>query len=237
MDNFISWISASLLVAFLCYTVGASALYRRFASSVIIKGAKKHKISLTFDDGPNPVYTPKLLDLLKQYDMKATFFVVGTIAEQHPHILQRMVKEGHEVAIHHHRHISAWLLTPSQLKKEIQLCSQAIERITGKKPQFYRPPWGHLNVSSIVMASPYQVVIWSGIFGDWSLKTTTATLIEQLKSHLESGSIYVLHDNGDTLGADEKAPEQMIEALKEFIPYAKQQGYTSETLQELMKEG
>ena len=96
-----------VLMVICVYTIISQTLYRRYHSSVIIKGAKKHKIAITFDDGPHPVYTPKILDLFKLHEMKATFFIVGELGEKHPSILNRMIDEGHEVAIHHHRHVSA----------------------------------------------------------------------------------------------------------------------------------
>ena len=94
-----------VLMVICVYTIISQTLYRRYHSSVIIKGEKKHKIAITFDDGPHPVYTPKILDLFKLHEMKATFFIVGELGEKHPSILKRMIDEGHEVAIHHHRHV------------------------------------------------------------------------------------------------------------------------------------
>ncbi|MDR7242159.1 MULTISPECIES: polysaccharide deacetylase family protein [Priestia] len=225
-----------VLMVICVYTIISQTLYRRYHSSVIIKGAKKHKIAITFDDGPHPVYTPKILDLFKLHEMKATFFIVGELGEKHPSILNRMIDEGHEVAIHHHRHVSAWTQTPWQLRRQIHQCAQVIEKVTNQKPLFYRPPWGHLNMSSLSMAKPYHLVIWTGIFQDWTLKTTKTALVQKLMRKVEDGAIFVLHDNGDTPGADEKAPEMTIAALEEFLPYLKQQGYESITMQQLMNQ-
>ena len=99
-------------------------------------------IALTFDDGPNPEYTPQLLDLLKKYGVKASFFVVGSKVKAYPDIIKRMSQEGHTIGIHHYDHISSWILSPFQLKKQLQMTEQAIMECTHEKVTFYRPPWG-----------------------------------------------------------------------------------------------
>lgn len=236
----IKWLLFVLLVVsffWLLYAVLPTYLYRWFHPRVCTHLKQTQSFALTFDDGPHREYTAQILNLLKEHEMKATFFVVGTIANERPDLLKRMVAEGHEVGIHHHKHVSAWFLTPGQLKKEIQMCKNAIIEATGVEPIFYRPPWGHLNLFSVWCAKPYHTIIWSDIFGDWSLKKTKKALEAEMKSKLKRGAIYVLHDNGETKGADERAPEQTIGALREFIPYAKQRQMNSKTLSELKKEG
>ncbi|MCG7313696.1 polysaccharide deacetylase family protein [Priestia flexa] len=236
----IKWfLVVSLVIGFcwLLYAVFPTYLYRWFHPNVYINVKRAQSFALTFDDGPHREYTVQILNLLKEHEMKATFFVVGSIAEEQPDLLKRMVMEGHEIGIHHYNHVSAWFLTPGRLKKEIQMCKDVIIEAAGVEPIFYRPPWGHLNLFSIWCARPCRTIIWSNIFGDWSLKKTKRALEAEMKSKLKRGAVYVLHDNGETKGADEKAPEHTIGALREFIPYAKQHKMNSKTLSELQKEG
>lgn len=205
---------ASLLALPIAYSVGAT-LFERLYNPRIIRSIPTHNtIYLTFDDGPHPVYTPALLDLLKKYDATATFFVVGELAEKYPHILQRMVKEGHTIGIHHYTHTSSWQLTPYQLQRQIEKTAQVIEQATTIVPILYRPPWGHFNLATRQIAKKYDVILWSHIFKDWKLHDNH---LAQLHEPIEDGAILLLHDNGDTKGADQQAPESMLLQLKRFL--------------------
>jgi peptidoglycan-N-acetylglucosamine deacetylase len=176
-----------------------------------------HTIALTFDDGPHPVYTPALLDLLKKHGVKATFFVVGENAEQNKELIKRIQEEGHSLGLHHYRHVSSWFLSPLGLKKQLERTNEVLKRLTGEETYLYRPPWGHLNLFSLFLSKHYRIVIWSHIFKDWKVKECKEHLLHRLKGADSRGSIFVLHDNGSTLGADEEAPRYMLECLDAFI--------------------
>ncbi|HJV32288.1 MAG TPA: polysaccharide deacetylase family protein [Bacillales bacterium] len=171
-------------------------------------------MALTFDDGPNPEYTGQLLDLLKKYDVKATFFVVGSKVEKYPDVIKRMHHEGHTIGIHHYHHVSNWILSPFQLKKQLKLTETAIQECTNEQVLFYRPPWGHFNLFTLLLSKKYQIVMWSAIFGDWKVQTD---LLEKLRKTTEPGSILLLHDCGETWGADREAPKYMLESLEVFL--------------------
>lgn len=213
----IFYILGVLLVLYIIYTLVPTFLMRLFSLGVINKLHVPGKMALTFDDGPDPDYTPRLLDLLKEYNAKATFFVVGEFAEQYPDIVRRMVSEGHEVGTHHYRHLSTWLLTPVDVKRQCYWASKVVERITGQLPVYYRPPWGHLNLFSYWSAKPFKLVIWSAILGDWSLRLGSERLLGRLRRRSRDGAIIVLHDCGKTPGAHPNAPGNMLKALKPFL--------------------
>lgn len=175
-------------------------------------------ILLTFDDGPHPDYTPQLLDLLKKNQVKATFFVVGELVEKHPEIIHRMHKEGHTIGIHHFRHVSSWLLNPWQLKKQLSSTEKVISKITKEPVAYYRPPWGHFNLATLSLSRKYDIIMWSHIFKDWKIDTHQLHLLEQQPAE---GSILLLHDNGDTSGADRDAPKEMVKYLSRFIAMCK----------------
>lgn len=184
---------------------------------VIRRVSQDHTIALTFDDGPHPVYTRELLDLLKKHGVKATFFVVGENAEHNKELIKRIQAEGHSLGLHHYRHVSSWFLSPLGLKKQLERTSEVLKGLTGEETHLYRPPWGHLNLFSLFLSKHYRIVIWSHIFKDWKVKECKEHLLHRLKNADSRGSIFVLHDNGATLGADEEAPRYMLECLDAFI--------------------
>ena len=196
------------------YSVLATAVIRQ--QPFVEKRFSGKGVALTFDDGPHPVYTPQLLDLLKRYDIQATFFVVGSKVEKYPYIIKRMHEEGHSIGIHHYEHTSNWVLTPRRLHRQMEQTAQAILRCTGRRPVLYRPPWGHFNMATPLIANGYRTVLWSHIFGDWKVERARV-LYEDLHNAVEDGAVFLLHDCGKTLGADEEAPKFMLESLASFL--------------------
>jgi peptidoglycan-N-acetylglucosamine deacetylase len=213
----ILYILCAIVVFFIIYGLLPTGLMRGLSLGLFNRSHVKGKLALTFDDGPHPVYTPTLLDLLKRYDIKATFFVVGSFAEQHPKIIKRMAYEGHELAIHHYKHTSNWLLTPLAAHIECLKTADVIENLIGKRPVYYRPPWGHLNLFSWWSRRPFRLVLWSAILGDWNRKVGKIRLEERIRKSVRDGAIIVLHDNDQTPGADEGAPEIMLQALQDAL--------------------
>lgn len=202
------------------YSIFATAIIRQ--QSFVEKRFKGKGIALTFDDGPHPIYTPQLLDLLKRYEIKATFFVVGSKVEKYPYIIKRMHEEGHTIGIHHYEHKSNWVLTPWQLTEQLERTAAAISNCTGKRPALYRPPWGHFNIAVPFTAKGYRIVLWSHIFGDWKVERAKM-LYEDLHNAVEDGAVFLLHDCGKTLGADEEAPKFMLESLASFLADCQEQ--------------
>jgi peptidoglycan/xylan/chitin deacetylase (PgdA/CDA1 family) len=199
-------------------------IIRTMNSRIHKRGSLNKTISLTFDDGPHPIYTAQLLDLLKEFKIPATFFVVGELAKKNPFLLKRMVAEGHSIGIHHYKHVSNWAILPFRMKKEIRETEKKIESIVSSRPIYYRPPWGHFNLFTLAYAKHLKVVMWSSITADWKVQEV-GLLKKRLQKDLSDGTIYLLHDNGDTLGADQKAPESMLKALREFILEFQKQGF------------
>lgn len=222
----------TIFLLFLCYSIIPTVLIRVGRLS-IIKKIEADGIALTFDDGPNPKYTPQLLDLLKKYGVKASFFVVGSKAQRNPDIIKRMNDEGHTIGIHHFHHVSSWILTPFQLKKHLELTEKSIKECTNERVTFYRPPWGHFNISTLFVSKKYKKIMWSDIFGDWKVENCKNSLLDQLRSTAAKGSILLLHDCGETLGADSAAPQYMMENLEIFLKENKEKGTRFITLKEL----
>ncbi|WP_244889033.1 polysaccharide deacetylase family protein [Neobacillus drentensis] len=205
-----------LFIFFLIYAI-LPTLIIRMSGRGIIKRINAPAIALTFDDGPNPEYTPQLLDLLQKYGVKASFFVVGSKVKANPAIIKRMSQEGHTIGIHHYDHISSWILSPFQLKKQLKMTEQAISEITHEKVTFYRPPWGSFNIASLFLSKQFKVIIWSDIFGDWKVAKGKNGLLEQFLQATEAGSVLLLHDCGETWGADRLAPRYMLQSLEIYL--------------------
>ena len=214
------------------YSVIPTVLIRIFGIG-ITKRIDADGIALTFDDGPNPLYTPQLLDLLKKYEIKASFFVVGSKAQKNPEIIKRMNEEGHTIGIHHFNHLSNWILSPFQLKKQLEQTEMAIRKSTNEQVTFYRPPWGHFNIFTLFVSKKYKKIMWSNIFGDWKVEKCKNHLLEQLRETTKPGSILLLHDCGQTLGADSEAPHYMMKDLEIFLQENKERGTRFITLKEI----
>lgn len=226
-----------ILLAFLLYAI-VPTIYIRLTGSQIIKTCgDTNQIALTFDDGPNPDYTMRLLNLLEKYHVKATFFVVGRKLRNHREnrkIIEKMAADGHTIGIHNYNHTSNWFLSPFALKKQIAETAQVIKEITHKEVMFYRPPWGHFNLWTLSLCKSYHVAMWSHIYNDWKVKRSQTTLLKDLRQTSTSGSIILLHDCGETLGADKSAPHYMLNALEIYLQESIKKGIQFMSLQDVI---
>ncbi len=209
---------------------------RIFGYRVFRKGIGRSEFALTFDDGPDPYYTPLLLDLLKRYDAKATFFVVGSHAEQNPEIIKRIHDEGHLIGIHNYVHKTNWLMRPATVKQQIKRTDDIIYSITGVRSTYYRPPWGIVNLFDFSKRRQVQIVLWSAMFGDWKEKLGAERLTGKLLNKLGPGEVMLLHDCGTTLGADPKAPEHMLVALERMLDEAHRRNLRSIRIDEMIRQ-
>ncbi|MCX5726527.1 MAG: polysaccharide deacetylase family protein [Candidatus Saganbacteria bacterium] len=200
------------------------------SGKIVWHGDKDKKaVALTFDDGPNPTYTPQILDILMKYNIKATFFPFGIHAEKNPDIVERIVKEGHEFGNHTYTHASGYIVDGNKLYREIKKADNAIKKITGTSPIFFRPPFGFFNWRYFRTAEKlgYTIVLWSVDAADW-YKTDPSKIKERILSRAENGSIILLHDGG-------KDREEVIKALPAIIDGLKKKGFEITTLSQLLK--
>lgn len=201
------------------YSILPTFLLRRSSESVI-RTTNAQGILLTFDDGPNAIYTPQLLDILAQHDVKATFFVVAKKAQQHPAIIERIVREGHTIGIHHYTHKHSYFLTPYFLYRELKQSQQILQHLTKQPIALYRPTYGHMTMATWPIAQKLglRIVLWSDDFKDWRTKHSQSS--EQLQAMLNAnkdGAIYLLHDDGQNFGANDGAPYFMLYQLQQFL--------------------
>lgn len=192
---------------------------------------EKARICLTFDDGPHPRYTPIILDILAEYGVPATFFSVGVNAETYPELMKRIVREGHEVANHTYNHCHVAKLNTADLKKDMLMCSDTIERVTGKRPVLFRPPEGvcSRDVETICREEHMTIVLWSVDTRDWA-HTPQNEIYKNVKKNTKNGSIILMHD---FIGKNSPTPD----ALRRIIPMLQELGYEFVTVSQLLAGG
>jgi peptidoglycan-N-acetylglucosamine deacetylase len=201
-------------------------------------GAAKRKMAITFDDGPDPTWTPKILDILKEKNVPATFFIIGWDANRWPQLLRREYAEGHDIGNHTYTHPDweSLQLKPSQIRWELNLTERLIESVVGAKPLMFRPPYGidHQpefaeEVSHLPMAQEMGYIIIGQKVDphDWSQLSTgvplpAATIVENALREAPEGNILLLHDGGGDRSQTVLALPQLIDALRaegyEFVP-------------------
>jgi len=191
-------------------------------------------IALTFDDGPDPQNTPKILDLLKHYDAKATFFTLGSRVMRFPDIARRAVAEGHELSNHTYSHLYYRKgMDRQRYFDDVRKAQQAIAQVTGKIPHLFRPPGGYYNDSVVEAAKQVNalVVLWSWHQDtrDWRSPGVQA-IVNKVLNNARNGDIVLFHDHLD-------GKSQTVEALKQILPELKARGYRFITVSDLLSRG
>lgn len=190
-------------------------------------------VALTFDDGPYPPYTGQLLDLLKEKQVPATFFVIGQNAAKHPELLQRIVAEGHQVGNHTYNHVDLLKADRQAIISEIDKTNQVITDTIGYAPHVMRPPHGFRDavVMDIMAEYKLKVVEWSVASRDW-VNPGAEVIAERTLGKVNNGSVILLHD-GDGVAA--KLPRsQTIAATRIIIDRLAAEGYRFVTVDEIL---
>lgn len=186
-------------------------------------------VALTFDDGPNPATTPKVLDILQRRGAKATFFVLGSNAGRNKQILARAVAEGHEIGSHTWSHSNLTKLSQAALRSEIDRTSAVIQEATGHRPSVLRPPYGATNAHMIDMiASQYGMpsILWDVDTQDWK-HPGVDVVVQRVLSKTKSGSIILLHD----------IHSSTVDAVDRVVAGLQARGFTLVTVSELIDMG
>ncbi|MGW7683877.1 polysaccharide deacetylase family protein [Kribbella sp. NPDC054772] len=181
-------------------------------------------VVLTFDDGPDIEYTPKVLDVLAQFDAKATFFEVGKNVVKHPELTKRIHEAGHSVQNHTWDHADLRKLGAAAFQKEVTSTDQAIRAQTGTTPGCLRPPYGGVSatVRQRALAMHKDLVVWTVDSRDWT-KPGTAAIAQRVLKNVHSGSVILMHDGGGNR-------TQTVAALPAILKALKAQGYGFRTL-------
>jgi peptidoglycan/xylan/chitin deacetylase (PgdA/CDA1 family) len=186
-------------------------------------------VSLTFDDGPNPKATPRILDTLREKGVRATFFILGSHAERWPELVRRISHEGHQLGNHGYFHRKLQFKSPFYVSRDIRLGIRAITRAGAPAPRYFRAPHGFRSPWTTPIASSYgeRTVGWS--LGVWdSDRPGVDEIVRRTLEGVSSGSIVLLHD-GDGYNPDGDRM-QTAAALPQIIDRLKDEGYEFETL-------
>ena len=189
-------------------------------------------VAFTFDDGPDETFTPQLLDILAQKELRATFFVIGKHVEKYPEIVNRIHAEGHELGNHSFSHPFLPLYTKSYIKLQLESTSVLIEETVGAKPAFFRPPMGLFTPSMLnAVAEGGMTTVVGDVYPRDPYKPGVDKIVERVLRRIEPGAIIILHDSG-TWGKIDRS--QTIEAVAILIDQLRDLGYRFLTISELM---
>ena len=191
------------------------------------ENGKTKRIALTFDDGPSAGYTAEILDILREYDVKATFFVIGKNVEAHPDLLRRTVSEGHEIGNHTSSHPHLKTIDEAKLAKEVARSATILREVAGIRTSLFRPPEGIITpaVTAAAEKGGYRTVLWSIDTMDWALNPAPK-IVQTIKREASDGDIVLFHD---WVAGDSPTPA----ALRQIIPWLKDAGFTFVKVSEL----
>ena len=214
--------SALLLMRTLAFAARAEGqvIYRSTQSDTM-------RIAITFDDGPHPTLTPRILDILQKYKIRATFFMVGVNVTNYPETAKEVIARGHEVGNHTYTHHASGL-SRDAMEREIAGCEDALEELCEYRPHLFRPPQGAVNtyVEHCAAAGDYTLILWSLDTRDWECKNTEQ-IVDEVLSKVQPGDIILMHDY---IGRHSKTPE----ALEILLPKLLERGFEPTTVSRLL---
>lgn len=188
-------------------------------------------LCLTFDDGPDRIQTPKVLEILKRYKVKATFFVLGEEVEYQKEILKKVYDAGHQIGNHFYRHINIKKASKEEIRKSIVSNNELIKSVIGVAPTIVRPPYGIVtdNLKEVCADLNMSIILWTDDKDsrDWA-KTPESTIITNVTKKVSNGDIFLFHD-GD------KSYTNTLSAIDVIIPNLQKKGFEFVTIQTLLK--
>ncbi|MGY3750800.1 polysaccharide deacetylase family protein [Vagococcus acidifermentans] len=184
--------------------------------------AEQQVVALTFDDGPNDSSTVKILDILKKYKVKATFFVLGSMAEKYPAVLKRINDDGHEIGNHSYAHSNLSVMTDKEIQKDITQTNELIAKHSGQQPGLLRPPYGAFNQKVVQAVPGMRLALWDIDTLDWQVRNGKK-IVEKVEQHVKNGDIILMHDIHKTTA---NGVEPLIKMLIK-------KGYTFRTVSQL----
>ena len=189
-----------------------------FPSLLWSKKRDKKILYLTFDDGPYNMLSPFILDELKKYKAKATFFYLGSKAEKYPQLIKRCKDENHKIGNHSYSHPNGWKTKNSRYYQDIEKANKLLNS------NLFRPPYGRIKPSQINhLKKYYKIIMWDILSWDFDKKTSPEECYNNIINNAKSGSIIVLHEN-------EKSAKTVKEVLPKILSYFSSQGFKFEKL-------
>jgi peptidoglycan/xylan/chitin deacetylase (PgdA/CDA1 family) len=230
---------AFLTLATACLTLALLNrwVYRGFGAQLdVFRHGNPHLpyVALTFDDGPDPRYTPQVLRILQSEQVPATFFLVGAHAERYPGLVRRIQREGHEIGSHTYSHRNLFLLPERTTEQEVARAEAVLTRLTGARPHLFRPPRGLYDggVRRLLQAHRYTVVLWSVSSRDWA-EVSPRLIAANVLGPVRGGDILLFHDSGAILASQGGNRQHMLQALPYVIGRLKAEGFQFVTVSQL----
>lgn len=171
-------------------------------------------VYLTFDDGPDPRFTPAILEMLTRHQITASFFVLGEACVAHPALVRQIAEAGHDIGIHSYSHAHPWRLGKAQAREELHRCYQTLADITGSPPRLFRPAYGRIRPATLQEARRLQLhtVLWSRSVIDWGAWGTLTGVSKRLAA-VKPRDIVLMHD----ARPDANRPQVTLSALQDFL--------------------
>jgi len=212
--------AAAMTAYFALVLAGVLVLRWRVFVDAVVRGPRGARgVALTFDDGPHPKWTPRVLATLARHDAKATFFLVARKAEEHPDVVRAILDAGHAVGLHSYAHDRLFALRrEGRVRGDLERGIAALEKLTGSRPTLFRPPIGHTNpvIARVVDKLDLTVVGWSAAGRDGVASANVEDVVSRVRRDLRDGAIVLLHDapeKGNREPAAVKALPLILDAL------------------------
>lgn len=224
-----AWLAGTAAAAWVLYGWGAQCALPLLAWRRGPAGGRR--VALTFDDGPDPEATPRLLDLLAARGTRATFFLIGERAARHPAVVRAIAAGGHEIGNHTWHHRNAWFLAPGATAREIEGGARVLADLAGRLPRLYRPPWGIVNAAALRTTARLDLVtvLWSVQHEGLRPREPEAQL-RHIRARLHDGAIVDLHDAPGLPGA----PGRLLRMMPGLLDLLEGRGYRTVTVSELL---
>jgi peptidoglycan/xylan/chitin deacetylase (PgdA/CDA1 family) len=192
---------------------------------------REPRVALTFDDGPDPTHTPRVLDVLARERVHGAFFLIGERAAAAPEVARRIADEGHDLGNHTWSHRSLWLSTPRETRRQIERGHEAIATAAGRAPRFFRPPWGMTNlaVSPTLRRLGTPCVLWS-VQPEGLRAAAADAQVRHAAAHARPGAILDLHDADGVPGAGAR----LVKALPALVATLREAGFALVPLRDLL---
>lgn len=174
---------------------------------------------MTFDDGPFPETTPKLLEVLNDHNIKATFFFTGKNVEQYPELVRQTMQAGHQIGNHTYKHLPPLLISKGLFEQEVDATNRLIKNACGEAPKVFRPPYGLIdtNKASTLQEREMMCVYWGPVAEDWN-EVGVSEVVRRIVRQTRNGSVIVLHES-------RKNSKQCLQSTHEIVKWANEKGY------------
>ncbi len=195
-------------------------------------------VALTFDDGPSPLWTPRILDALKKAGVKATFFMLGDHVQKYPDVARRVAEEGHEIGNHTYDHHVLIYYKMDELEKELKDAEKIIKDTTGKTTQYFRPPkaWLTPQEKEKIKAMGYKIILWSLNSKDW-VTFDDKYIIGYILRRIQPGDIILFHDSGGVFSTEGGSRKETVLTIPRLVEKLREKGYECVTITELLNDG